>query len=52
MFFPNNITILDTYDEIQCEHCAFYPTNWCSSCEYAILNYKYDNSKPVLYIFI
>lgn len=54
MFFPNNIIILDTYNEIQCEQCAFYPTNWRSSCEYALRgkDYKYNNYKSVLYIFI
>lgn len=54
MFFPKNIIILDTYNYIHCEQCAFYPTNWCSSCEYALRgkDYKYNNYKSVLYIFI
>ena len=26
MFFPKNIIILDTYNYIHCEQCAFYPT--------------------------
>lgn len=52
MFFPKNIIILDTYNTIQCEQCAFYPTNWCTSCEYALPDCRYKDYKSVLYIFI
>ena len=52
MFFPKNIIILDTYNYIHCEQCAFYPTNLCASCEYALADCKYKDYKSVLYIFI